>query len=81
MVDWRKLADSANAVVKKRGGAKSVLDDASELAEIAQRDGSLSEKAKAAGAALKEPGKHHEPAPSSDQTGGVAEAGGRDQAG
>lgn len=59
MVNWKKLADSASNVVKKRGGTKSVMEDASELAEIAKRPGSMSDKAKAAGDALKEPGAHH----------------------
>ena len=59
MVNWKKLADRASDVVKKRGGAKSVVEDASELAEIAKRQGSLSDKAKAAREALKEPGAHH----------------------
>jgi hypothetical protein len=63
MVDWKKLADSASEFVNKRGGAKSVMEDASELAEIAKRDGSLSDKAKAAGQALKEPGAHHQASP------------------
>ena len=61
MVNWKKLADRASDVVKKRGGTKSVGEDASELAEIAKRQGSLSDKAKAAGEALKEPGAHHPP--------------------
>ncbi len=60
MVAWKKLADSANDLVKKRGGGKSVMEDANELAEIAKRDGSLSDKAKAAAQALKEPGAHHQ---------------------
>lgn len=59
MVNWKKLADRASDVVKKRGGTKSVMEDAGELAEIAKRQGSLSDKAKAAGEALKEPGAHH----------------------
>ena len=61
MVNWKKLADRASDVVKKRGGTKSVVEDASELGEIAKRQGYLSDKAKAAGEALKEPGAHHPP--------------------
>jgi hypothetical protein len=61
MVNWKKLADRTSDVVKKRGGTKSVVEDASELAEIAKRQGSLADKAKAAGEALKEPGAHHPP--------------------
>jgi hypothetical protein len=60
MVDWKKLADGASNLVKKRGGTKSVMEDAGELAEIAKREGSLTDKAKAAGEALKEPGAHHQ---------------------
>ena len=59
MVNWKKVADRASDVVKKRGGTKSVVEDASELAKIAKRQGSLADKAKAAGEALKEPGAHH----------------------
>ncbi len=63
MVDWNKLAKQAGDVVKKRGGTQSVREDASELEEIAQGEGTLSEKAKRAAKALKEPGAHHDPPP------------------
>ncbi len=64
------MPNSANEIVKKRGGPKSVMEDASELAEIAKREGSMADKAKAAGQALKEPGTHHQtpPAQPDEQT-------------
>jgi hypothetical protein len=68
MFDWKKLADKASAVVQKRGGPKSVEEDASELADIAKGGGTLSEKAKLAAKALKEPGAPGQaPAAASDE--------------
>jgi len=60
MVDWEKLAKKANEVLEKRGGVKSVQQDAGELGEIAKGDGTLSEKARAAMKAIKEPGAHEQ---------------------
>jgi hypothetical protein len=45
--------------VQKRGGPKSLEEDASELANIARADGTLSDKA-ADTKALKEPGAHQQ---------------------
>jgi len=56
MVDFKKLSTQAKDLVEKRGGTDSLKRDAAELGEIAKGKGSLSEKAKAAAAALKEPG-------------------------
>lgn len=68
MVDWKKLADKASEVVQKRGGAKSLEEDAGELADIAKGSGTLSDKAKRAAEALKEPGAHDQaPAARPDQ--------------
>ena len=58
MVDWKKLADKASDVLQKRGGTKSLEEDAGELADIAKGGGTLSDKAKEAAKALKEPGAH-----------------------
>ena len=58
MVDWKKLVDKAGDVVQKRGGTKSLEEDVEELADIAKGGGSLSDKAKQAASALKEPGTH-----------------------
>jgi hypothetical protein len=56
--NWKNLADKASEVVQKRGGPKSLEEDASELAGIAKGDGTLSDKAKLAAKAIKEPGAH-----------------------
>ena len=66
MVDFKKLAQSATDLFNKRGGMKSAQEDASELADIAKGEGSLSDKAKRGAEALKEPGAHRE-APANQQ--------------
>ena len=48
MVDFKKLAQSASDLINKRGGTKSVQEDANELMDIAKSDGSLSDKANVA---------------------------------
>ena len=60
MVDWKKLADKASAVVQKRGGTRSLEEDAGELADIAKGGGTLADKAKEAAKAMKEPGAHEQ---------------------
>jgi hypothetical protein len=60
-MDWKKLADQAKAVVDKRGGSQSVKEDAEELKDIAQGQGSMSDKLKSAAEAIKEPGAHQGP--------------------
>lgn len=59
-MDWKKLADQAKSIIDKRGGTKSVQEDAEELKDIAQQQGSSSDKLKAAAQAIKEPGAHHD---------------------
>jgi len=54
------IANKAKQAVDKRGGVDALKGDAAELKEIAKGKGSLKEKAKAAGGALKEPGKAEE---------------------
>jgi hypothetical protein len=56
MVNFRRITDQAKKLVEKRGGSDSVKEDAEELKDIAKGEGSLKDKAKAAGEALKEPG-------------------------
>ena len=51
-----KIGAKAKEMVDKRGGTEALKQDAQELKEIAGRKGSLKEKAKAAGEALKKPG-------------------------
>jgi hypothetical protein len=56
MVNFRRLTDQAKKIVDKRGGTESLKEDAEELKDIASGKGSLKDKAKAAGEAIKEPG-------------------------
>jgi hypothetical protein len=56
MVNFKKLADKAKDQVDKRGGSDSLKGDANELKGIAKGKGSLKDKAKAAGQAIKDPG-------------------------
>ncbi|HEX6585633.1 MAG TPA: hypothetical protein VF052_02680 [Solirubrobacterales bacterium] len=56
MVNLRRLTDRAKKVVEKRGGTDALKEDADELKDIAKGQGSLQEKAKAAGRALKDSG-------------------------
>jgi hypothetical protein len=60
VVDFKKLAQSASDLVNKRGGMKSVQEDANELMNIAKGEGSLSDKAKRGADALKQPGARRE---------------------
>jgi hypothetical protein len=55
-MDLNKLAKRAKRIVDQRGGVESLKQDASELRDIASQPGSLRDKAKAAAAALKDPG-------------------------
>jgi hypothetical protein len=56
MVNLRRLTDQAKKLVEKRGGTDALKEDAEELKDIATGEGSLKDKAKAAGGAVKEPG-------------------------
>jgi hypothetical protein len=56
MINFKRLSDQAKKVVDKRGGMDSVKEDAEELRGIAKEKGSLKDKAKAAGEAIKDPG-------------------------
>lgn len=59
-MDFKKLANKAKETIDKRGGMDSLKADAEELKKVAQGKGSLSDKAKAAAKAIKEPGEHRE---------------------
>ncbi len=56
MVNFRNLTDKAKDLVDKRGGTDSLKRDAEELKGIAKGPGSISDKAKAAVSAIKDPG-------------------------
>jgi len=55
-MDFKKLAAKAKDTIDKRGGMDSLKADAEELKKVAKGRGSLTDKAKAAAAAVKEPG-------------------------
>jgi hypothetical protein len=55
-MDLKKIADEAKGLLDKRGGTEGVEEDLGELKDIAARDGSLVDKAKAAAEAIKDPG-------------------------
>jgi hypothetical protein len=57
MVNLRRLTDQAKKIVDKRGGTGALKEDADELTDIAKSKGSVKDKAKAAGEAIKEPGR------------------------
>jgi hypothetical protein len=52
----KKAAEKAKQQVDKRGGTDALKEDAEELKGIAKGKGSLKDKAKSAGKAIKEPG-------------------------
>ena len=63
-----KLAGQAKKMINKRGGIKSVEEDAMELKNIAGEKGSMVDKAKEAAEALKDPGAPGDPAGQSAET-------------
>ena len=56
MVNFKKLTDKAKDVVDKRGGTGSLKADAGEVKDIFKGKGSITDKAKAAASAIKDPG-------------------------
>lgn len=60
-MDLKRLFNKGKKMVDDRGGVDSLKEDAQELAGIAKGKGSLTDKAKEAAAAVKEPGSN-EPA-------------------
>src|SRR6201990_57114 len=55
-MDLKNLFNKGKKMVDDRGGVDSLKEDAQELAGIAKGKGSLTDKAKEAAAAVKEPG-------------------------
>jgi hypothetical protein len=62
-MDIDKLTDQAKKLIEDRGGVDALKDDAMELKDIVQGEGSVTDKAKAAAEALKDPGAPGEDAP------------------
>ena len=56
MAGLSSLADKARQMFNKRGGSDAAKEDLQELKDIHAGEGSLSDKAKAAADALKDPG-------------------------
>ena len=57
-MDLKRLFNKGKKIVDDRGGVDALKGDAQELAGIAKGKGSLSDKAKEAAAAIKDPGKN-----------------------
>lgn len=55
-MDLKGLQRKAKRLIDRRGGTDSLKADAEELKDIAKGPGSVTDKAKQAGAALKDPG-------------------------
>jgi hypothetical protein len=55
-MDLKRLFNKGKKIVDERGGVESLKEDASELTSIAKGKGSLTDKAKDAAAAVKDPG-------------------------
>jgi hypothetical protein len=65
-MNLKSMFNKGKKIVDERGGVDSLKEDAQELAGIAKGKGSLSDKAKEAAAAVKDPGTNEpegEPAP------------------
>ena len=71
-MDFKSITDQAKRLFHKRGGSQALKEDAEELQDIAKGEGSLSDKAKAAADAIKDPGAAgQEPGPTRPETGGA----------
>jgi hypothetical protein len=55
-MNFKSLQDKAKQLIERRGGTESLKADAEELKDIAKGPGSVTDKAKRAGEALKDPG-------------------------
>jgi hypothetical protein len=58
-MNWKAMADKAKQTFQQRGGSEAAKGDAEELRDIARGQGSITDKAKEAAAAIREPGAHH----------------------
>jgi hypothetical protein len=62
-MDFKGLQRKAKQMIDRRGGTDSLKADAEELKDIAKGPGSVADKAKRAGEALKDPGAKRPDAP------------------
>jgi hypothetical protein len=74
-MDFKSITSKAKDLIDKRGGTDSLKEDAEELKDIATGDGSISDKAKEAVEAVKDPGA--EAAPAEHSPGPEEHGGGR----
>ena len=68
-MNWQSIADKAKQTFQQRGGSKAAKEDAEELRDIARGRGSITDKAKEAAAAIREPGAHHPDSPDAQSQG------------
>lgn len=57
-MNWKAMADKAKQTFQQRGGSEAAKEDAEELRDIVRGQGSITDKAKEAAAAIREPGAH-----------------------
>ena len=69
-MNWKAMADKAKQAFQQRGGSKAAKEDAQELRNIAQGQGSITDKAKEGAAAIREPGAHDPDSPDAQSQGG-----------
>ncbi len=69
-MNWKAMADKAKQTFQQRGGSEAAKGDAEELRDIARGQGSITDKAKQAAAAIREPGAHHPDSPDAPPPGG-----------
>ena len=69
-MNWKTMADKAKQTFQQRGGSRAAKEDAEELRNIAQGQGSIADKAKEAAAAIREPGAHPPDSPDAQPQGG-----------
>ncbi len=62
-MDIGKLTDQAKKIVDERGGVDALKEDATEVKDIVEGEGSATDKAKAAVEAIKDPGAPGEETP------------------
>lgn len=80
-MDLKRLFNKGKKVVDERGGVESLKEDAQELAGIAKGKGSLTDKAKEAAEAVKEPGTNEPDASERHPNGQATQARHADSAG
>ena len=68
-MNWKAMADKAKQTFQQRGGSEAAKEDAEELRDIAHGQGSITDKAKEAAAAIREPGAHHPDSPDAQSQG------------